>query len=326
MKENEFIKIIQNTLTSPEYIGDDTAYIESRDLIVTQDTLVEDVHFRTSTISPYNLGRKSVAVNLSDIAASGGVPEFILVSLSLPKSVDESFIKDFYRGINQICDPLGVKTIGGDITGAQKICISVTAIGKSGGLLPANRRNAQPDDVVVVTGDHGSSSAGLWLLENSSNFDNAIKEEFINSHLSPIPQVVIGREIVRACQPRAAMMDSSDGLADALYKLASMSGVDIETDADSIPRNQGLEQVSKAAGVDALSWILFGGEDYQLVATMSQVKFDMLANKGIKLFPIGRVLKAEGVPRVIVKSEGKTFEITQSSLDNYGFNHFGDGS
>ena len=142
MKEDLFIDLIKKMLPeSSHFIGDDTAYVHKKDLILTQDTLIEDIHFRKSTISPYYLGRKAMAVNLSDIAAAGGEPSYALISLSMPEDIDENFIKEFYRGVNDISSEYGVLVVGGDLTRAFQTTISVCVLGFGNGLIPANRRN-----------------------------------------------------------------------------------------------------------------------------------------------------------------------------------------
>lgn len=322
MKENKFIEIIKNTLSSPEYIGDDTAFVESRDLIATQDTLIEDVHFRISTISPYDLGVKSIAVNLSDIAASGGIPEFVLISLSLPPNIDENFVKAFYEGVENICCKYGVKVLGGDITGAKNICISVTAIGRAQGGHIGSRGSAKPGQLVVVSGEHGGSRAGLFLLENKIDVDSEIKNKFIKKHINPVPKIKTGRKIAQTCE-QPAMMDTSDGLADALYKIADTSNVDIDVLADKIPYDKDLRGIADIAGVDVLKWVLFGAEDYELVSTMSEDEFKKLTDSGIKLYIIGKTTQTVNKPKVIVKDNSNQYEITQQALDSNGFDHFG---
>lgn len=160
MKEDIFINIIKQALPeSASYIGDDTAYIREKDLILTQDTLIEDIHFRTRTITPYYLGRKSIAVNLSDIAAAGGVPCYVLISLSMPKNIDENFIKEFYKGVNSICKEHNTLVVGGDLTASEKIVISICVIGSGDGLIPANRRNA-------LARRYSCSNGELWVKQS----------------------------------------------------------------------------------------------------------------------------------------------------------------
>ena len=161
MKEQEFIQIIKSTLNS-KYIGDDCAYLKDLNILVSQDSLVEDVHFKKNLITPYQLGYKTVMVNISDICASGAKPLYLTISLSLPNDTNSNFIRDFYTGAKDAA--LGVEIVGGDITGSDKIYISATAIGSSKGRKISSRSHAKPGYKIIVSGEHGSSAYGLELL------------------------------------------------------------------------------------------------------------------------------------------------------------------
>ena len=157
MKEKEFIQIIKSTLNS-EYIGDDCAYLKSLGIVITQDSLVENVHFKMDYMTPYQLGYKSVMVNISDICASGAKPEYLTISLSLPKHIDKDFIKNFYEGAKEACQD--VEIVGGDLTGSDKIFVSVTAIGSTKNRKISSRSNAKEGYKVIVSGEHGNSAKG----------------------------------------------------------------------------------------------------------------------------------------------------------------------
>lgn len=329
MKEDNFINLIKNLLPeSSAYIGDDTAYIAEKDLILTQDTLIEDVHFRQSTISPYNLGIKSIAVNLSDIAASGGVPAYALISLSLPQNINEDFIEEFYKGIRHICNKYNTLIVGGDLTKADKITISVTLIGFGNGVTPAKRSSAKVGDFVITTGEFGSSGAGLWLLETQLKSPDLIKDipdevanKFIKAHINPIPRLQEGRAIVSSCK-NPALMDTSDGLADALYKICLQSNVGMEIDFKTIPVNTDIYTIAQIAGVNPLKWIFYGGEDYQLVGTVSQECLEILNSRQIPVAVIGRVIESNNNPCTYVKVNDDTITINSTSIDTEGFKHF----
>ena len=164
MKELNFLNIIKSTLDNSSFIGDDCAYLDDLDIFVTQDTLIEDIHFSLYTTTPYLLGRKSVSVNLSDLAASLSVPKYITVSLSMPKLTKDSFVSELYRGINDVCRENDIQVIGGDITGAENVAISICAIGKKQSKFLTSRSYAKKGDVILVTGEFGSSAAGLHAL------------------------------------------------------------------------------------------------------------------------------------------------------------------
>ncbi|MFA6989508.1 MAG: thiamine-phosphate kinase [Candidatus Gastranaerophilaceae bacterium] len=327
MKEDIFIKIIKEKLPcSSSFIGDDTAYIEDKGLILTQDTLIEDIHFRMSSISPFELGYKAIAVNLSDIAASGGIPKYLLISLSLPPFIDENFIREFYDGVSELCTKHNTLVVGGDITGSEKICISVTAIAMAEGITPSTRKSAQIGDSIIVTGVFGASAAGLWLLENNinslSDVLDFVIEKFKKCHKMPLPQIGFGRIIANLSQPAPVIMDASDGLADALYKISKCSNVSMEIDYEKIPFDPDLNIIAEKAGVNPVDWILFGGEDYQLVACVNEKCYSQLIKNNIAIRLIGKVVKSKEQSEVYVKNNKDIFVINQDSLDKNAFNHF----
>jgi thiamine-monophosphate kinase len=338
MKEDVFLGIIRSALPeSTQYLGDDTAWISEEGLakggltksglILTQDALVEDVHFRTHTMNPYFLGRKSIIVNLSDIAAAGGIAKYVLISLSLPKDIDEDFLMEFYRGVRSASNEYGVVVVGGDLTGAEKITISVSVVGFDGGVIPANRRNALVGDVVVVTGNFGSAAAGLFLQEETykeTGFEETIplevRAKFITAHINPIPRLPEGRKILEiAGMP--AMMDSSDGLCDTVHRISEMSGVSMELDYSEIPFDKDLYTVFKKEGMVKKA-VLFGGEDYQLVATVSEEAYNRLKDQ-LSVKKIGVVKEAENNCFGYVKfKDGTRFKIDSKSLDAGLYKHF----
>jgi len=325
MKEEFFIDLIKNILPeSSDYIGDDTAYIHKKDLILTQDTLIEDVHFRMSTTSAFDLGKKAIAVNLSDIAASGGEPAYCLISLSFPENTNEIFIKDFYEGIKEVCTRHEVHVVGGDLTKADKINISICVIGFGNGLIPANRRNAQAGDCVIVTGKFGSSKAGLEILENISqeeiNKNPRLYNKFIQAHTIPTPRLKEGRVILRTAKT-PALMDASDGLGDALYKICRSSNVEMLINFDDIPHEKDLNHIFKDEQ-EFFNGILFGGEDYELVGTVSEETYEKLLELKTPITKIGTVLPVENSPHPAVKFNNTIIKIDEEMLNSKLFNHF----
>lgn len=302
MKEKEFITIIKNTLNSP-YIGDDCAYLKDLGIVVTQDSLVEDIHFSTKFISAFDLGFKAVMVNVSDVAASGAEPKYLTVSLSLPSNVKENFVEEFYNGCKKACGN-DVQIVGGDITGSEKIYISICAIGKILGRNISSRKNAKIAQKVIVSGIHGSSSAGLKLLLEGKNSP----EKFIKSHINPVAQVEFGKNISTTVKEPYAMMDTSDGLMDGLSTIANESGVLLDIDFDKIPYDKDIEQFENWQDL-----VLFGGEDYQILATVPQ-NFQ-------GGFEIGVVKEGLGVN---LKLRDKITHYSKQDVEEKVFNHFKD--
>ena len=295
MKEKDLIQIIKSTLNS-EYIGDDCAYLEDLGIVVTQDSLVEDIHFKLEYITPYQLGYKSVMVNISDICAAGAEPKYLTVSLSLPKYIDENFVKEFYEGAKKACE--NVKIVGGDITGSNKIYISITAIGCTKNRKISSRSNAKAGYKIIVSGEHGNSAKGLEILQNAQP-DSCEENKFLLAHLMPVAQKEFSKNIATTINQDYAMMDTSDGLADALMQIAKASKVSILVDTSKIPHD------SKVS----MDLVLYGGEDYQIVAAVP----DNIA----KNYTIIGEVKA-GPASITI--DGKIF----TDIDEKLYNHFED--
>ncbi len=300
MREKEFISSIKQILNS-EYIGDDCAYLKDLGIVLTQDSLIEDVHFKMNYITPFQLGYKSIMVNISDIAASGAIPAYLTVALSLPNDINEDFIAEFYKGCKSAC-PQNVQIVGGDITSADKIYISVCAIGKTKNRNISSRKNAQIGQKVVVSGIHGSSGAGLELLLKGEYQP----EKFIKPHLEPKAQIEFGKYLGENIKEEYAAMDTSDGLMDALSTIANESGVLLDIDFSKIPYDKDIEKFD-----NWLNLILYGGEDYQIVATVPQY-----IDIGTK---IGEVKRGLGVN---IKINGKEKLYSKTDVENKIYNHF----
>ena len=320
MKETEYLETIKKVLADSSLIGDDCAFLtpdmtKNNGLYITQDSLVEDVHFKLSTTTPYQLGKKSVSVNLSDLAAVCAEPLYITVSLSLPKRLNEQFVKDIYRGVNEICERYNVKVAGGDLTGSDKLFISICAIGRKTGEYNISRKNAKPGDIIVVTGCHGDSAGGLSLLEKN---DKSC-ERLICAHLEPLAQIEKSKVLSNLVNQDFAMMDTSDGLADALYKIAHDSGVLMEVDFEAIPVS---EQLREKFPDTYKSFVLWGGEDYQLLLCIKPEIYKKLDKD--QFFKIGTVQKADILPVVRIKDNDILHTIDLDVFDKKSFNHFGD--
>ncbi len=316
MKELKFLEIIRNTLDSSSFIGDDCAYLDDLDIFVTQDTLVENVHFTMYTTTPYLLGRKAVCVNLSDLAAALALPKYILVSLSIPKSIDDKFISELYRGINDVCKEYKVKVVGGDITGSDQIVISITAIGKKSSLFLSSRSNAKKDDYILVTGNFGSSSAGLFALSNFLQADKTL----INAHLNPVPRVNEALKLASSIDSDITVMDCSDGLVDALYKISLASSHSIKIDINKVPISESLKEFSNYNNLDYKKFVKWGGEDYELLICVPE-KIYLSLDKSIFSL-IGRVQNKDNKPNVIIKDNNLEEKITSEIFEKNTFNHF----
>ena len=236
---------------------DDCAYLKDIGITISQDSLVEDVHFLRNKITPFQLGWKTAMVNISDICASGAEPKYLTTALSLPKTTTKDFIEEFYNGIKTACP--NIEIIGGDLTASDKIYISATAIGITSQRNISSRTNAQVGQKIIISGNCGSSAGGLQLLlENKTSPASLIK-----AHLEPIAQQEFSKNIATTQKKPYAMMDTSDGLMDALIQIAKASNVIMKIDFDKIPYAQEIKTFTNWKEL-----VLYGAEDYQLIATV----------------------------------------------------------
>ena len=317
MKELDFLAIIKKTLSKSSHIGDDCAYLDDLGIVITQDNLVEDIHFSRKFSTPYDIGYKAVNVNLSDIFAAGACPKYLTVALSLPADIDNNFVERFYQACNDVVNEFDIEIVGGDITGAEKICISICAIGTTVGRNISSRNNAKVGDYIITTGPHGSSAAGLWLLQNEFAIDNENLATLIQSHIRPKAQSTLSEEISTKIKTPYAMMDTSDGLVDALYKIAEASEVLVSVDFEKIPYYAEIEHIAKLADVDFKDWVFYGGEDFQIVACVSEEDLKLLDKK--KYYIIGQIKEKQAGHFVEIDFG---FEVQQISNLEKSFNHF----
>ena len=307
MNEINLINKIKNTLKS-QYIGDDCAYLKDLGIVISQDSLVEDIHFNKHMMSPYQMGYKSVMVNLSDIAASGAKPAYLTVALSLPKEIKDDAVVDFYEGAKYALENLDVEIVGGDITGSDKLYISISVIGKTLDRKISSRSHAKIGHKIITSGVHGSSAAGLRILQNNLEPD----KDLIKAHLMPVAQIDFAKQISEQIQEDYAMMDTSDGLFDALFKISSASECTMSVDFERILYDPKIKEYFS----DYKDLILFGGEDYQIVATVPVELLPSLKDYII----IGEVLPKEDC---VIKLNTENNVEKFNELGNKCFNHFG---
>lgn len=290
-REQVLVKKIKEW-TGSSYIGDDCAVLADGKL-VTSDTLVEGTHFRLDFTDWRQLGWKSCAVNLSDIAAMAGRPRYLTVALTIPAQIEnlEENLEQFYLGFGQCAKAYGAEIVGGDLTVGPHLVVNVTAIGESNEAGLLLRSGAQPGDVVIVTGSFGSSAAGLQLLLQSAGGSRRSpeREELLLAHLEPSPRLAEAKTLVHLVGSRGALMDASDGLGDALWQISDQSQVDMEIDLEAIPLNADMVDFAVSIGVDPYQWALYGGEDYELVATISLGDWLKAQSQSAESFPFKKI-------------------------------------
>jgi thiamine-monophosphate kinase len=260
-------------------IGDDAAILEGG-WCTSLDLLIEDVHFRMRTTSARDLGWKAIAVNLSDLAAMGAEPVCALVGLGLPLETPPELLDELFAGLDACAGAYGAQVVGGDMSRAPVLTLSVTVMGRAG--RPALRDGAIPGDVVCVTGALGGSRAGLALLEG---LDLQLPERasLVERHVRPRPLLDVGR----ALAPYAhAMMDLSDGLATDARRLAHASGHAVRIDLDRVPVQAGVAAIAHSLDRTPGWFAASGGEDYELVVALPRAE---LAASGVALCEVGEI-------------------------------------
>lgn len=303
-------------------IGDDCAVTRSSPETVTlstTDMLVERVHFDLSFTSPYLLGRKSLAVNLSDIAACGGIPRHALLSLALPKDLPLTFIDDFIRGFTDLASEQRVTLIGGDTCASPgPLIISVTLTGEQKPEMAVLRSGAQQGDLILVSGTLGDSALGLKLLQGGYRVTaETAPHPAVQRHLDPAPRNALALSIASAGLA-TAMIDISDGLCADLGHILELSGCGALLDLPLLPRSEALREAA-LSGEDTDQIILAGGEDYELLWTISPDKVAELTQlretAGVPLTVIGSITSEQGL--LLRKADGSIVLPTAT-----GYNHF----
>lgn len=260
-------------------VGDDAAVMDmpvERQLVVTTDVLVDGVHFSDLTTSPEDIGWRAIAVNLSDLAAMGARPEGVTVGLSLPGTTRLDWIEAVYQGMAACLTQWGGSLIGGDLCRSDIVSLAITALGSSEPDRVLYRHTAEPGQVILATGYHGLSRAGLEILlhpEYREGVDPSVQERWIKAHQRPQPRLdVIDtlntlRSEGQAGGPIAAM-DTSDGLANAVQLICQASGVGAQLWQTHLPIDPAL--VEWVGQDQAIYSCLYGGEDFELVLCLAE--------------------------------------------------------
>lgn len=286
MREFDVIRKIADLLPGapPEVlvpIGDDCAVLRlgDKDWVAAADMLVAGHHFE-AWASPEDAGYKAVAVNVSDVAAMGGTPRFVLASGGAP---DPETTLRCFRGVAEACEAFGAYPIGGDTTRAAALTVDVAILGELSSP-PVLRSGACPGDLLAVTGELGASAAGFLALEAGRKEP----ERLVRKHLRPEPRVEAGRAAARL--GASAMIDLSDGLASDVRHICERSGVGCRIDLDLLPVAEDTRRLAKSLGRDAETLAATGGEDYELLIAAPEAVMEELSGAlDVPLVVIGQV-------------------------------------
>ncbi len=312
--EQKFIELIKDKLGN-RFIGDDCAILPGH-MLVSIDTLVDGTHFLSNKIRLADLGWKALAVNLSDIAAMAGKPRFALVSVTLPKNFAKSAFSDLYDGLKECSDFYHTIIVGGDITGGAVLTIAITIIGESHSRGVLTRKGAQEGDVIVVTGHFGASRAGQAELLHS---EAGAKRRFehnscLGKHVRPEPRLKESWAMANQIGSRGALMDASDGLADALFQIARASNIGMTIDLEKVPIAAETKKIAKNYGADVFEWALYGGEDYELVGTLSASSWRkwLASTKHVPFTEIGSVTSGHDITFKFGQKDGPELNLAKT--------------
>lgn len=288
-------------------VGDDAAVMDFKDkkTVVSTDLLIEGVHFDLSYVPLKHLGYKAVSVNVSDIYAMNATATQITVSIAVSNRFPLEALEELYAGIRLACDRYKVDLVGGDTTSSTRgLIISVTAIGEANEEDLVYRNGAQPNDLIVLTGDIGGAYMGLQILERekavfqvnpNSQPDIEMYSYILERQLKPEARKDIPPLLKQLGVKPTAMMDVSDGLSSELLHICKQSGVGCRLYEDKIPLDPQVISTCEEFNLDSTTIALSGGEDYELLFTIAQADYDKI--KGNPNFSvIGYITdKEEGV-------------------------------
>ena len=309
-------------------IGDDTAIIKpppGRHLLLTADLLIEDIHFTLSTATYEDIGYKAAVANLSDIAAMGGIPHALAVSIAIPRSMNAADVTGLYRGLMAACRPHGVSLVGGDTSASRHgLFLSITLTGYVASGRALRRDGARIGDIVYVTGTLGDSLAGLQILKThpGKRLSGRDSRYLIARHQRPTPRIQAG-QFLASCGLASAAIDVSDGLSGDLAHLCERSAVGVELDAAALPLSRPCQAYAAAKKTDAIRLALRGGEDYELLFTAPATKRMALSRfkrcAGCRLTPIG-VIRPKRFGLQLRTSSGNMLPLRNTSYQHFAPN------
>ena len=306
----------------PEIVGDDGAVLtltNQHNLVVTTDILVDGVHFSDRTTPPDAVGWRGAAANLSDLAAMGATPIGITVGLSLTGDTPISWVESLYQGLSNCLQQYKTGIVGGDICRSQVNTLAITAFGQVSPNRVICRSTAQPGDAIVVTGYHGNSRAGLELLLNppiGNQISPTERKFLLHAHQYPQPRLDVLQPLWRLNQGiSVAGMDSSDGLADGIVQICQSSGVGAQIIREAIPIYNALSNL--VAPEKAWEWILYGGEDFELVLCLkNQIATELVSSLGQPATIIGKITAEKDIKLIDTNGGEELLTLTK------GFKHF----
>lgn len=310
-------------------ISDDTAVYKAtpdKHQLLTTDAMVEGIHFDLTFTSMQHLGWKSLVSNISDIAAMGGIPRYAVITLCIPQKISVEMVEDFYRGVVQACKIYSCRVVGGDTTSATgNTVISISLTGEVDPEKIVYRSGANVGDLICVTGHLGGSHAGLKILLNEknkylndiTNFTPNIElyKLVLEKYLMPKPRLDISKILTQHIKI-SSMIDISDGLASEVHHLCNNSEVGAEVWEHNIPVDSNTQRVASEFSENIIDYALYGGEEYELLFTLTDSEFEKLEKLTSDVSIIGRIVeKSKGINLILENGEREV-------LGAFGWDHF----
>jgi thiamine-monophosphate kinase len=312
-------------------IGDDTAVYKptpGKTALLTTDSFIEGVHFDLTFTSFQHLGWKAIAANLSDIAAMGGSPRYAVIAISIPKKISLEMIEEFYQGAAAACKKYSCLIVGGDTTASiGNMAVSVALTGEADEQKILYRKGAQPGDLICVSGHLGASHAGLKILQREKKrfLESSNPAEFqpnlapfaiaLEKHLMPKPRFDIAALLTEKVTTHCAI-DISDGLASEVHRICTASKTGAKIYEHNLPLDSNTQQIAQEFTESPSTFALYGGEEYELLFTMTDQEFEKLESITSDVTIVGRITQqSEGIE--LVKENGEP-----EALPFAGWDHF----
>jgi len=311
-------------------VGDDAAWVAtSRQTLATCDLLIENVHFIRDMILPRLLGRKSLSVNLSDIAAMGGIPDFAVLALGFPREIELEYVDEMLEGFLEVAAENKLEVIGGDTTAAPVLTIAVTVLGRPSPPGPVVRSGARPGDDIWVTGTVGEASLGFELLKKSRVQEPEISDLHYSSlavrHFDPTPRLQAGKKLAGIAH---AMIDVSDGILSDLARILEESSGKTPLrgclELEKIPLSRDFKKYfddKPWQSEHGLGLALTGGEDYELLFTAApsqrrQIK-KLAGELDLEFSRIGRIERARNLEIVLQNQKGQAVPLPKPWFEHF---------
>ena len=309
MNETDFAAFLQERFpfSHGKGIGDDTSVVKAGDCcqLITKDILIQDIHFKLDHFTLEELALKALAVNLSDIAAMGGEPQYFYLGLGVPPQMKEEKWRGFFAGLEKGCQQWNVELAGGDFSSSAIMVISITVVGKA--QKPIYRHYAQTRDLVGITGITGESALGLKML-----LKGAKSGYFIDRHKQVNPEIQKGQILSRYVN---AMIDLSDGLLIDLNRVLAASRKGARLVYEKLPVTPGIKETCLKNNWNEYETVLAGGEDYVLLFTISRENLSKLEKENPGYYIIGEVTAEPG--SLEIKHHGVEIQISHLGYDHF---------